>query len=90
MRQAEQNEWLEITLHEGKKRQIRVMLERLDHSVLKLIRTHYAGIPLGTLPRGEARLLTPAEIKRLKTLAFGAPKAEKREGPPRRAAVGAR
>jgi 23S rRNA pseudouridine2605 synthase len=90
MRHAEQNEWLEITLHEGKKRQIRVMLDRLDHSVLKLIRTHYAGIPLGTLPRGEARLLTPGEVKRLKTLAFGAPKAEKRTGPPRRAAAGAR
>ncbi|MFZ5877339.1 MAG: pseudouridine synthase [Nitrospirota bacterium] len=90
MRQAEQNEWLEITLHEGKKRQIRVMLERLDHSVLKLIRTHYAGIPLGTLPRGEARLLTPAEVKRLKTLAVGSSKTEKRDGPPRRAAAGTR
>jgi 23S rRNA pseudouridine2605 synthase len=71
MRAAEQNEWLEITLHEGKKRQIRVMLQRLGHSVLKLIRTSYAGIPLGALPRGEVRLLTPVEITRLKAVAFG-------------------
>jgi pseudouridine synthase len=70
-RAAEQNEWLEITLHEGKKRQIRVMLQRLGHSVLKLIRTSYAGIPLGSLPRGEARLLTPVEVDRLKAVAFG-------------------
>jgi pseudouridine synthase len=71
MRAAEQNEWLEITLHEGKKRQIRVMLQRLGHSVLKLIRTSYAGIPLGALPRGEARLLTPVEVNRLKAVAVG-------------------
>jgi pseudouridine synthase len=73
MRSAEQNEWLEITLHEGKKRQIRVMLQRLGHSVLKLIRTSYAGIPLGALPRGKCRLLTPIEINRLKAVAFGKP-----------------
>jgi pseudouridine synthase len=90
IRHAEQNEWLEITLHEGKKRQIRVMLERLKHSVLKLMRTHYAGIPLGDLPRGQVRLLTPGEVKRLQTLAFGPAKTEKRPGPPRRLAAAAR
>lgn len=75
MRAAEQNEWLEITLHEGKKRQIRVMLQRLGHSVSKLIRTSYAGIPLGNLPRGECRLLTSGEVSRLKAVASAKPPA---------------
>jgi pseudouridine synthase len=87
IRHAEQNEWLEITLHEGQKRQIRVMLDRLSHSVLKLIRTHYAGIPLGDLPRGEARLLAPGEVKRLQTLASSPAKPQKREAPTRRPAT---
>lgn len=88
MREAEQNEWLEITLHEGKKRQIRVMLQRLKHSVLKLIRTSYAGISLGDLPRGEWRFLTPGEVNRLKAFAFGS--AVRRLGqPPPRAQAGA-
>lgn len=89
MREAEQNEWLEITLHEGKKRQIRVMLQRLNHSVLKLIRISYAGIPLGALPRGEVRLLTPVEINRLKAVAFGSSPARSSK-PAKRLATAAR
>ncbi len=75
LREAEQNSWVEVTLHEGKKRQVRLMLERVGHPVSKLIRTHYAGLALGDLPLGESRLLTAAEVRRLQIAAKGQPTA---------------
>ena len=49
------------------------MLERLGHPVSKLMRTQYAGLALGALPLGETRLLTAAEVQRLKVAAKGQP-----------------
>jgi len=73
LRESEQNSWVEVTLHEGKKRQVRLMLERLGHPVSKLIRTQYAGLALGELPLGESRLLAAAEVRRLQVAAQGRP-----------------
>lgn len=51
LKKSERNSWLEVTLHEGKKRQIRRMFERAGHFVLKLKRTRYAFLTLaGLLP----------------------------------------
>ena len=50
VREGEANAWLEVTLREGKKRQVRLMLERIGHPVSKLIRTRYANLSLGELP----------------------------------------
>jgi 23S rRNA pseudouridine2605 synthase len=65
-RKTEQNSWLEITIHEGKKRQIRKMLDIIGHPVLKLKRVRIDGIELGGLEPGALRYLTSEEINRVK------------------------
>jgi 23S rRNA pseudouridine2605 synthase len=60
------NSWLEITIHEGRKRQVRRMMERVGHSVIKLKRIRINGISLGRLESGAFRYMTPEEIKKLK------------------------
>ncbi|MEN6520542.1 MAG: pseudouridine synthase [Armatimonadota bacterium] len=57
---------VEITIHEGKKRQVRRMLNAVGHRVEHLARTKIADIKIGNLPSGAWRHLTDAEIKRLK------------------------
>jgi 23S rRNA pseudouridine2605 synthase len=52
----------EITLHEGKNRQIRRMCEDLGYEVLSLSRVALGGISLGTLREGSTRALTAPEI----------------------------
>jgi 23S rRNA pseudouridine2605 synthase len=59
------NSWIEMTIYEGRKRQIRRMLERVKHPVIKLVRTRINGIELGSLKPGAYRFLTPDELKKL-------------------------
>lgn len=58
----------EITIHEGKNRQIRRMCEKINHNVINLKRISIAGIGLGNLKTGEYRNLTEHEVKYLKHL----------------------
>lgn len=58
--------WLEITVVEGRNRQVRRMLEAIGHPVQRLRRVAYAGIPLGALPAGSFRMLTSSELARLR------------------------
>jgi 23S rRNA pseudouridine2605 synthase len=60
---------LEITLHEGRNRQVRRMMESLGYPVEKLKRERYAFLTLDGLNPGDYRYLTPHEIKQLKFLA---------------------
>lgn len=60
------NSWIKITLHEGRKRQIRKMFERVGHPVIRLIRIAIDGIKLGELKPGQLRALTEEEIEKLK------------------------
>jgi 23S rRNA pseudouridine2605 synthase len=53
---------LEITIHEGRKRQVRKMFEAIGHRVLALKRIAYGGLRLGALPTGKYRRLTPADL----------------------------
>ncbi len=53
---------LEITLTEGKNRQVRRMLEALGHTVLKLVRTRIGKLELADLPPGEFRKIRPDQI----------------------------
>lgn len=71
IRGTEKNTWLEITICEGRKRQIRRMLEKIGHPVLKLKRTRIDGISLGDLKPGEYRFLKPEEVLKIKKEVFG-------------------
>ena len=53
---------LEITIHEGRKRQVRMMFAAIGHRVLALKRIAYGGLQLGTLPTGKYRRLTPTDL----------------------------
>ncbi len=59
------NTWLEITIKEGRNRQIRRMCWAVGHPVLKLKRICFGPIRLGNLKPGLYRDLTPAEAKKL-------------------------
>ncbi len=56
---------LEITIHEGRKRQVRKMFAAVGHPVLRLKRIAYGGLLLGGLPTGQARILDPRELARI-------------------------
>ena len=60
--------WLEMTLHEGKKRQIRRMCAQVGHPVLRLLRTGIGPIVLGGLAPGRCRHLRPQELAELSAL----------------------
>lgn len=68
LRETEGNMWLEMTLHEGRNRQVKRMWEKLGFHVLKLKRVNFGGLPVGNLKIGEYRLLRPAEVQKLKGL----------------------
>lgn len=58
-----------MTLHEGKNREIRKMMEVFHHMVFELVRVQYAFLTLNGLNRGEYRKLTREEVKKLYDLA---------------------
>jgi 23S rRNA pseudouridine2605 synthase len=60
------NPWYEITLIEGRNRQIRRMFEAVGHHVEKIKRVRYGPLSLD-VPPGEFRMLTPKEVARLKS-----------------------
>jgi 23S rRNA pseudouridine2605 synthase len=61
LRKGERNDWLAITLDEGKNRHIRRMLEVLGLDVLRLVRVSIGPLELGTLAKGASRRLTRNE-----------------------------
>lgn len=62
---------LEITIHEGKNRQVRRMFEAVGCIVKKLKRTKEAGLILGHVPLGHWRKLTESEVNMLKKIGTG-------------------
>jgi 23S rRNA pseudouridine2605 synthase len=56
---------LELSIHEGRNRQVRRMLEAVGHPVRALHRSRYAGLTLEGLAPGKWRALTPSEVDRL-------------------------
>ena len=72
---------LEIVIHEGRKRQVRRMLEAIGHPVIELRRVAFGPLQLGDLAPGAARRLRREEVERLS--GRSAPPA--RRGPRRRA-----
>lgn len=61
----ENNTWIDITIHEGRNRQIRKMCEAVGYPVLRLIRTKLGPWELGDLASGKTRQLKASEIPQL-------------------------
>ena len=64
-RDAGSHTFLEITITEGRNRQVRRMIEAVDSRVLKLVRVAIGPIRIGTLAIGKHRPLTPSELETL-------------------------
>jgi 23S rRNA pseudouridine2605 synthase len=58
---------IELTLHEGRNRQVRRMLEAVGHPVRRLHRSRYAGLDLDGLQEGQSRTLTRGEVDSLRS-----------------------
>ncbi len=66
LREDAGNTWLQITLTEGKNRQIHRMLEAIGHRVQRLARTEFAGVDTEGLRPGEWRPISEKELEKLK------------------------
>ena len=64
--------WLTLTLHTGRNREIRRLLEAVGHPVLSLKRTRFGPVLLRDLPSGQARQLDPRELRLLRRAAGAA------------------
>ncbi|MGZ8795079.1 MAG: pseudouridine synthase [Gaiellaceae bacterium] len=58
---------LELTLHEGRKHQVKRMCEAVGHPALRLHRSRYAGLTVEGLEPGRWRELDPTEVKQLRS-----------------------
>lgn len=60
---------VELTIHEGRKRQVKRMMEAVGHRVVHLARLRIGNLDVAGLPEGKHRFLTDDEIAELKELA---------------------
>lgn len=65
-RKTGRNRWIELTLSEGKNREVRRVLEHLGLQVSRLIRIGYGPFALDELPRGRATEVRKADLERFK------------------------
>jgi 23S rRNA pseudouridine2605 synthase/16S rRNA pseudouridine516 synthase len=63
---------VEIELHSGRNRIVRRMLNAVGHPVVELVRRQFGPLHLGSLPAGQIRDLTKAELGQLLTLSRSA------------------
>jgi 23S rRNA pseudouridine2605 synthase len=73
---------VELTLHSGRNRIVRRMMDAVGHPVVELVRRQFGPLHLGTLPAGRARELTKVERGALLTLARRATPASSTEDAP--------
>ena len=73
-READSNTWLRIVLKEGRKRQIRRMVEAVGYRVLRLIRVRIGPLHLSDLKPGASRPLTAGELRAIKVIRAEEPK----------------
>jgi len=65
VKQKEQTTLYRITIHEGRKRQVRKMFQAIAHPVLHLKRTAYGQLTLGSMKSGSYRFLSSNEVKKI-------------------------
>lgn len=65
-KQSGANCWINLTVHEGHKRQVRRMLAAVGYPVLELVRTGIGSLELGDVPVGKWRYLIDEEVRRLR------------------------
>jgi len=65
LRQSGADSWLALTIHEGRKRQVRRMLTAVGHPVSRLSRVAIGSLSLKNVPLGKWRYLTEAEVQTL-------------------------
>ncbi|MFA9453602.1 MAG: pseudouridine synthase [Candidatus Aminicenantaceae bacterium] len=63
---GDRHSWLDVEIHEGRKREVRRLFESQGYPVLSLKRLQFAGLSLERLAPGAWRVLSPAEIRALK------------------------
>lgn len=56
---------VKITIHEGRKRQVKKMFSFIGHPVVHLKRIAYGNLTLGNLPSGHYRQLNPVDLKKI-------------------------
>jgi len=64
-RRAASRSLVEITMTEGRKHEVRRMLDAVGFPVIELVRISFGSVSLGTLASGKSRKLTPEEVGRL-------------------------
>jgi len=69
IRKEEANSWVEMTIHEGRKRQVRRMFDHVGRSVIRLKRVRTGSLSLGDLHEGAYRHLTSDEVRALRETA---------------------
>lgn len=69
---------IQLTIHEGRNRQVRRMFEAIGHRVLKLKRERFAFLDLKGMNPGEIRPLKPIEVRHLRELALMKERTKKR------------
>jgi pseudouridine synthase len=65
VRRSDKNTWFELTITEGRNRQIRRMCEAIDRPVRKLVRIRIGSYGLGSLPIGGFVMLSPEDLRKL-------------------------
>lgn len=65
IRTAENNCWVQITIHEGRNRQVRRMFEHVGHPVTRLKRISIHGLTVDGLKPGQYRQLLPEEVRQI-------------------------
>ena len=65
--------WVQLVIHEGRKRQVRLMLAAIGHPVIALVRTRIDGVTLARLAKGTTRRLSTGEVDQLRSLLKLAP-----------------
>lgn len=81
---TDKNAWVRLTLQEGRNREVRRILERVGHPVMRLRRVRFAGLALEGLKQGAWRTLDESEIEQLEQRGhvgpFGMPPDPRRRG----------